>query len=386
LNEGSAHDSRRSIFLRFLKFGALAWGGPAAQIAMIKHECVDEEGWISEETFRKTLAVYQVLPGPEAHELCVYFGRLRGGKLGGFLAGLGFMLPGFLLMLGLSALYVEADISDPLHEFFYGLAAAVGAVVARALVRLGGSFLTDLPLVVIAVAAFAATAFADASFVLVLAGGGLAYELWTNMTRHRSRLASLSLFPLPATLAVLAGAVTVSLTSEIFFEGLKAGLLTFGGAFTVIPFLQDAAVQGKGWLTNAQFVDGLAISGVLPAPLIIFSTFVGYLAGGLAGGLAMTFGIFLPAFLFPIFLHRWLVAIAENARIRPFLLGVTGAVVGLIAAVTVEIVETGVVDLPTALLALGAFAALMRFHGKLTVLYVVLGCGLVGVVLQLTVV
>jgi chromate transporter len=386
LNEGSAHDSRRSIFLRFLKFGALAWGGPAAQIAMIKHECVDEEGWISEETFRKTLAVYQVLPGPEAHELCVYFGRLRGGKLGGFLAGLGFMLPGFLLMLGLSALYVEADISDPLHEFFYGLAAAVGAVVARALVRLGGSFLTDVPLVVIAVAAFAATAFADASFVLVLAGGGLAYELWTNMLRHRSRLSSLSLFPLPATLAVLAGAVTVSLTSEIFFEGLKAGLLTFGGAFTVIPFLQDAAVQGKGWLTNAQFVDGLAISGVLPAPLIIFSTFVGYLAGGLAGGLAMTFGIFLPAFLFPIFLHRWLVAIAENARIRPFLLGVTGAVVGLIAAVTVEIVETGVVDVPTALLALGAFAALMSFHGKLTVLYVVLGCGLVGVVLQLTVV
>jgi chromate transporter len=97
-------DSPRSIFLRFLKFGALAWGGPAAQIAMIKHECVDEEGWVSEETFKKTLAVYQVMPGPEAHELCVYFGRLRGGKLGGFLAGLGFMLPGFVLMLGLSIL------------------------------------------------------------------------------------------------------------------------------------------------------------------------------------------------------------------------------------------------------------------------------------------
>ena len=126
------------------------------------------------------------------------------------------------------------------------------------------------------------------------------------------------------------------------------------------------------------------MSGVLPAPLIIFSTFVGYLAGGLAGGLAMTLGIFLPAFLFPIFLHRWLVAVAENPRIRPFLLGVAAAVVGLIAAVTVEIVETGVVDVPTALLALGAFAALMRFHGKLTVLYVVLGCGLIGVGLQLT--
>ena len=83
----ASHDSPLSIFLRFLKFGALAWGGPAAQIAMIKHECVDEEGWVSEESFKKTLAVFQILPGPEAHELCVYFGRLRGGKLGGFLAG-----------------------------------------------------------------------------------------------------------------------------------------------------------------------------------------------------------------------------------------------------------------------------------------------------------
>ncbi len=243
-----AQDSRGSIFLRFLKFGALAWGGPAAQIAMIKRECVDEERWISEETFRKTLAVYQVLPGPEAHELCVYFGRLRGGRLGGFLAGLGFMLPGFLLMLGLSVLYVEAEISDSLDELFYGLAAAVGAILARALVRLGGSFLTDVPLALIAVAAFALTAFASVSFVLVLAGGGLAYELWTNASRYRGRLGSLSLFP--AALVILPAAVTISLTAEIFLEGLKAGLLTFGGAFTVIPFLQEAAVEGQGWLTN----------------------------------------------------------------------------------------------------------------------------------------
>ena len=377
-------DRLHSVFWRFLKFGALAWGGPAAQIAMIKRECVDEEHWTSEESFKRTLAVYQVLPGPEAHELCVYFGRLRGGKLGGFLAGLGFMLPGFVLMLALSILYVEAEIYEGLDELFYGLSAAVGAIIARALVRLGGSFVTDVPLALIAVAAFALTAFASASFVLVLAGGGLAYELWTNSGRYAGRLRSIS--PLPGALVFLAGAVTVSLSGEIFLEGLKAGLLTFGGAFTVIPFLQEAAVQGQGWLTDSQFVDGLAMSGVLPAPLIIFSTFVGYVAGGLAGALAMTLGIFLPAFLFPIYLHRWLVAVAENPRIRPFLLGVAAAVVGLIAAVTVDIVETGVVDVPTALLAVGAFAALMRFHSKLTVLYVVLGCGLIGVGLQLTVV
>jgi chromate transporter len=373
-----------SIFLRFLKFGALAWGGPAAQIAMIKHECVDEEGWVSEETFKKTLAVFQVLPGPEAHELCVYFGLIRGGKLGGFLAGLGFMLPGFLLMLGLSILYVEANLATHLDQLFYGLKAAVGALVARAVVRLAGSFITDVPLALLAVAGFALTLFASASFVLVLVGAGLAYELWSNGERWIGRANSLS--PAAVVLALLLGVVTISLNAQIFLEGLKAGLLTFGGAYTVIPFLQQASVDHHHWLTDSQFVDGLAIGGVLPAPLIIFSTFVGYLAGGLSGGLLMTLGIFLPAFVFPIFLHRYLVAIAENPRIRPFLLGVTAGVVGLIAAVTVQILDTSVVDVYTAILAVAAFAVLYRFHGKLTVLYVVLGCGAIGALLQATVV
>jgi chromate transporter len=375
-------DSYTSIFRRFLKFGALAWGGPAAQIAMIKHECVDEEGWVDEETFKKTLAVYQVLPGPEAHELCVYFGRMRGGKLGGFLAGLGFMLPGFVLMLGLSILYVEANLAGHLDDLFYGLSAAVGAIVARALVRLSRTFITDLVLAVLAVAAFAATLFADANFVLVLVGAGLGYELWTNAGRWTRRAHSISLGP--AVFLLVAGTITFSLTATIFWEGLKAGLLTFGGAFTVIPFLQQSAVETHHWLTDSQFVDGLAIGGVLPAPLIIFSTFVGYIAGGLAGALVMTLGIFIPAFVFPIFCHRQLVAVAHNERLRPFLLGVAAGVIGLIASVTVNIVDTSVVDIPTAILAIGAFAALNRWHGKLTVLWVVLGCGAIGALLQIS--
>jgi chromate transporter len=383
VSPGPTGDSPRSIFLRFLKFGLLAWGGPAAQIAMIKHECVDEEGWVSEETFKKTLAVYQVLPGPEAHELCVYFGRMRGGKLGGFLAGLGFMLPGFVLMFALSIAYVEANLAGHLDELFYGLSAAVGAIVLRAVVRLSGTFITDAWLAAIAVAAFVLTVFASASFVLVLLGAGVAYELRTNAGRWIGRTHSFS--PGVLAVAVLTGAVTLSLTAEIFFEGLQAGLLTFGGAFTVIPFLQQAAVADHHWLTDSQFVDGLAMSGILPAPLIIFSTFVGYVAGGTAGALAMTLGIFLPAFVFPIFFHRFLVAVAENPRIRPFLLGVAAGVIGLIAAVTVDIVDASVVDVPTAVLAVGAFLALNRWHGKLTVLYVVLGCGLIGAALQLTV-
>jgi chromate transporter len=377
-------ESAVSLFLRFLKFGCLAWGGPAAQIAMIKRECVDEEGWLDERGFQRQLAVYQVLPGPEAHELCVYFGRLRGGKLGGFAAGLGFMLPGFLLMLGLSALYVEADIAENLDALFYGLNAAVGALVARALVRLSKSFIQDVPLALIAIAGFALTLFADASFVLVLLGGGLVYELWRYARSWLGRAPSFTL-SLPALIWIAAGAITVSLAGEIFLEGLKAGLLTFGGAYTVVPFLHDSAVQNHHWLTEDQFIDGLAIGGILPAPLIIFSTFVGYLAGGLVGALLMTLGIFIPAFVFPIFLHRQLVAIADNERLHQFLLGIAAGVIGLIAAVTVEILEASVVDVYTAALALGAFLALNKWHSKLTVLYVVAACGAVGAALQMTV-
>jgi chromate transporter len=376
-------DSPGSLFLRFLRFGALAWGGPAAQIERIKSECVDREGWVDAETFRKTIAVYQILPGPEATELCVYFGRIRGGKLGALMAGLGFVLPGFLLMLALTILYVEADLAGSVDEIFYGLAAAVVALVARALLRLGSSFLTDVPLVLIAAAAFSLTVFADVAFVIVLIGAGLAYELWKAAGRQRDGARAID--PSLPVIAAIAAAVTLPLTAEIFFEGLKAGLLTFGGAYTVIPFLQESAVESQGWLTQQQFVDGLALSGALPAPLIIFSTFVGYIAGGLAGGIAMTVAIFLPAFVFPIYLHRQLVAVADNPRIRPFLLGVAAGVVGLIAAVAVDIAETSIVDVPSALIAVGAFLALMRWHSPLTVVYVVLGSGLIGAALQLTV-
>lgn len=373
-------DSFGSLFARFLKFGLLAWGGPAAQIAMISKECVDEERWVSQETFKKTLAVYQVLPGPEAHELCVYFGRIRGGKLGGLAAGLGFMLPGFLLMLGLSVLYVEAGLDERFEEIFYGLKAAVGALVAMAIVRLGRKFIDDVPLAIIAIASLGLTLGLDLSFVLVLLAAGLAYELWTTAGTRNRPVNSFGF----GVVFVLGAAVTFSLTAEIFFEGLKTGLLTFGGAYTSVPFLQERAVDSQGWLTNAEFLDGIALGGILPAPMVIFSTFVGYLAGGLVGGVAITVGVFLPAFVFPIFFHSQLVAVADNPRIRPFLLGVAAGVIGVIAAVTVVILDEAVVDVPTALLAIAAFIALYRYQAKLAVLFVVLGCGLVGAALQLT--
>ena len=378
-------DPPLSIFLRFLRFGALAWGGPSAQIEMIREECVDRLGWVSPGTFARSLAVYQLLPGPEAHELCVFLGRTRGGRLGGFLAGLGFMLPGFILMFGLSALYVETGLASSLDDVLYGLKAAVAALLARAISRLGRAFLTDVACWAIAIAALAATLIGNAGFVIVLIAGGIAYEIYSRLAARREGAGSLSPLPLAAGLA-LTGAVGGTALQpglgEVFTEGLWAGLLTFGGAYTVIPFLQDAAVSSQGWLTEAEFVDGLALAGALPAPLIIFSTFVGYLAAGPLGGIAMTVGIFLPAFILPIFFHKRLAAIADNEYLHPFLQGVVAAVVGLIAAVTIEILGTSVADIPAAILAVAAFAALTAFHSRVTVVAVVVGCGLIGWVLQ----
>ncbi len=378
-------DSASSIFLRFLRFGALAWGGPGPQIEMIRHECVERLGWVNAESFKKTLAVYQLLPGPEAHELCVFLGRTRGGKLGGLAAGFGFMLPGFLLMLGLSVLYVNTDLADAMDEVFYGLKAAVAALLARALVRLGRNFLTDVTLWVIAAAALGLTLWGEVGFVLILLAGGIAYEIWSRAESSRDRAGVVDPILLVAT-PLLAGLITLSLNGQIFVEGLKSGLLTFGGAYTVIPFLQQSAVESRQWLTEEQFVDGIALSGALPAPLIIFSTFVGYLAGGMSGALLMTLGIFLPAFVFPIFFHRNLVRLAENPGLHAFLLGVAAAVIGLIAAVTIQILGTSIVDLPSALIAVIAFFLLTRFQSRTTIVAVILGCGAAGWLLQTTVI
>jgi chromate transporter len=335
------------IFLRFLRFGLLAWGGPVAQIAMIRHDLVEDEKWLSGARFNRLLAIYQVLPGPEAHELCVHIGMLAGRRLGGFLAGLGFMLPGFILMLALSWLYFRLDISQSaLAPLFLGVQIGVIALIVRAVHRIGGHVLTDGWLWLIG-AASAAAAWLGTSFWITLPAAGLLAML---LSRRRfvpafavAALAVVLAFIIrgeePATIVqnadLLAAAGSVS-APALFLSGLKAGLLTFGGAYTVIPFLRADAV-GNGWMTDAQFLDGLALSGILPAPLIIFSTFVGYYAGGPPGAVAMTAGIFLPAFAFSLLFYERLERVLENKTLHRFLEGVAAGVVGLIVATTIEL-------------------------------------------------
>jgi chromate transporter len=385
------HQPLGSLFLRFLRFGAFAWGGPVAQIAMIQRELVEEEHWITPARFNRAYAVYQMLPGPEAHELCVYFGTLARGRIGGLLAGLGFMLPGFLLMLGLSFVYVRYGMASPsIAAVFAGIQAAVLALIVRAVHRIGRHALTDRWLWAVAVTALIA-ALGGAHFAITLLFAGLCYEA---LMRRSWVLAGVAVLvaaafafgamgprtePVDDTSAALR--TTAPVVATLFVAGLRTGLLTFGGAYTAIPFLLHDSVEVGGWLTREQFLDGVALGGVLPAPLIIFSTFVGYVAGGLVGAFAVTSGVFLPAFGFTLVGHETLERAIQHAALQRFLSGLAAGVVGLIAATTIHLALLCIHDPTTAGIFIVALVLLYRLRAKWNVALVIALAGATGLVL-----
>jgi chromate transporter len=367
-------ESPLRIFLRFLRFGLLAWGGPVAQIAMIRQELVEEERWVTKERFNRVLAVYQVLPGPEAHELCVYFGMMAGGRVGAVLAGLGFMLPGFVLMVALSWFYVTYGIASPVFAgIFYGFQASIGALIVRAVHRIGEHALHDGWLWGIAILS-AAAKFLNVNFILVLAASGLIYAV----ARRQINIATLNMCLLPMTGITIALAAAQPTSLELFGYGLRTGLLTFGGAYTAIPFLQQDAVVAGAWMTDRQFLDGLALSSILPAPLIIFSTFVGYLGNGLAGAVMITLGVFLPAFMFTLLGHTFFERMIEDTRLHAFLDGVTASVVGLIAATALQLMFVAIPDPPAAIIFILSLIAIYAWKAKAAVAGIVLAAGALG--------
>ena len=383
-----------AIFLRFLRFGFLAWGGPVAQIGMIKRELVEEERWIEVSRFNRLLAIYQVLPGPEAHELCVHLGMMKRGRLGGLLAGIGFMLPGLALVLGMAWLYQRLDLHQPkMAATLLGIQVGVIALIVRAVHRIADHALSDrwlwgialssaiaaaanisfwitLPTAGLVYTALAARRYAVAALIALLAlgvvaaTGGLPDLVGSQIPRHEARLVQGTVSPV-----------------ALLLSGLKAGLLTFGGAYTAIPFIRGDAV-GRGWATDAQFLDSLALSGIIPAPLIIFATFLGYLAGGVIGALAITAGIFLPAFAFGLLFYGRLESVIENERLHGFLEGVAAGVVGLIAVTALQLGSNVARSVPELLVAVGVFSAalavLYLWRSKLNVLGVVLGSAALG--------
>jgi chromate transporter len=318
------------------------------------------------------------------------------GRIGGLLAGLGFMLPGFLLMLLLSWVYVTIGINSPLFTgAFYGMQAVVGALIVRAVHRIGGHSLHDNWLWGIALLAFLAQ-LVGVSFVLTLAAAGGIYIL----VKRRLITTAVILGILCLLGIVFLGINTLTVADptslndaastgsgsaselRLFGSGLRSGLLTFGGAYTVIPYLQKDAVIDSAWMTNRQFLDGLALSGILPAPLVIFGTFVGYVGGGFVGAVAVTTGIFLPAFAFTLVGHNVMERLIANTALHSFLDGVTAGVVGLIAATTLVLLRDAITDLPALVIFGAGLLVLYRWKSKLNVPVVVLAAALAGLLIS----
>ncbi|MBX9728396.1 MAG: chromate transporter [Sphingopyxis sp.] len=313
-----------ALFAKFLGFGMLAFGGPVAQIAMLREVLVEREGWVDPARFNRLLAVMQALPGPEAHELAVQI--------------------------------------------------AVLAVILRAVAKIGQHMIHGRAFAAIAIAALVATV-VGVPFWIPLLAGGLAFAAPSRFPAALSvavalALAIWSLMPGAAGGETLVIAAATPTLAALFLAGLKGGLLTFGGAYTAIPYIREDTV-GRGWLSDAQFLDGIALAGVLPAPLVIFATFAGYVAGGLPGALAITAGMFLPAFGFSLIFFERLEALVDHPGLTRFLGGIGAAAVGIIAATFADLaLTTGErITSPIAAMILFAFclAAVWQFRSIWTV-------------------
>jgi chromate transporter len=402
------HANTPSIFATFLRFGLLAWGGPVAQIGLLREQLVEHDSWLEPEQFNRALAVYQALPGPEALEMCIYLGTIRGGRRGGLAAGLGFLLPGLLLVLAVAWAYTTYGIRGAVATgVLWGCAPAAAALVIRALVKLGRRTVHNSWLAVIALLG-GASQVAQLPFVLPLAGGGAVYAL-ARSGRRASRLAGvlLACCAVATTTAALKHLDSFSISeirversasahearaarpeqdvpdAEIAVSGARAGLLTFGGAYTAIPYVERDAVIRGDWVTRTQFVDSLVIAGAIPAPLVMFATFIGYLASGLAGALVMTIAICTPAFVLTLAGHRHLQRLVDSAQLHAALDGVTAAVVGLMATTTLSITWSAVQGPGAAVVYLASLMMLARLTSRWSIVITMLAAGSAGIIVHL---
>jgi chromate transporter len=379
------HESKLAIFLMFLRFGFFAWGGPVAQINMLREELVEQKKWINKDKFKHVLAVYQALPGPEAHELCVYFGMIRAGRIGAFLAGLGFMLPGFFLMLLLAWVYTLYGAST-LLPLFICITPVVAALIVRATHRIGVHILDSKSLIIASFTSFILSAL-QINFLLVFTTCAIWQMLQTKNKPYYATIFGLITIAISLWLTQSSQNIPIfySLGEKpgLFIEGLKAGLLSFGGAYTAIPFLHNSMVEIYPNITEQSFLDGIALGNIIPAPLVIFGTYLGFIAGGFWGALFITIGIFLPAFAFTIFGHKQLEKIIGNPILHGLLDGISAAVVGLLAITTIQIFLNSVTGPMQITIFTIALTILYIWKWIWSVPLMLLTCGILGYIINL---
>jgi chromate transporter len=368
--------SWREVFLYFLFLGFVNIGGPVAQITMMFNHMVEKQRWLSKDRFIKIMAFCHMLPGPEALQLAIYVGYLKRKVLGGVLAGLTFILPGAIAMIVLSWLYVRYGKLPQVVDALYVLKPAVLGIIAAGIIKLGRAAIRNFFLAVLLVGAFLAMRFGGVNFLLILLIAG-ALNLIVDQGWPLVKKAA-------PTLPAMIGGVGVLLPLsdsrlfQIAWLFLKTGLLSFGGAYASLVFVQRGAVAEYHWLSDGQLLDGVALSVATPGPFMLFTTFVGYLASGITGAVLATFFVFLPSFIFVIGGAHYVEKVRENRPIQAFLAGVSAAVVGVIAVVSLDLIPEALIDWPTVGIAVVSF--LLIAFLKRDVALVAIGAILGGVI------
>ena len=356
--------SLREVVGLFLKLGTIAFGGPAAHVALMHTEVVGRRRWVSEQQFLDLVGATNLLPGPSSTELAIYLGLRRAGWRGLVAAGACFIAPAFAIVLGLAVLYDRYGTTPVATDLLYGVTPVVIAIIAHALVLLGRTALKSAGLAVIGLAALGGY-LAGLHPLLLLALGA---ALWLAVTGGRQIAAR---FGAPAILVPLAGplllqapaaaAGSVSLTT-LFWTFLKLGSVVFGSGYVLLAFLRDDLVEGLRVISDRQLVDAVAVGQITPGPVFTTATFIGYLAAGTPGAVVATVAIFAPSFVFVPLIDRLLAAVRNRPWVRTALDGVNVAAVALMAGVAAQLARTALVDPLTVALAAATLAVLLRWH------------------------
>jgi chromate transporter len=367
--------SWREVFLYFLFLGFINVGGPVAQITMMYNHMVERRKWLSEDRFVKIMAFCHMLPGPEALQLAIYVGYLKRKVLGGILAGLTFIVPGTVVMIALSWLYVTYGSLQQVNNFLYVLKPAVLGIIAAGIIKLGRASIRNWFLAVLLIGSFVGMRFAGINFLVILVLCGLLNLLANDLPLMRKKAARLSI--------IIVGLTTIfpfanSRWFQIAWLFFQTGLFSFGGAYASLVFVQQGAVAHYHWLSDGQLLDGVALSVATPGPFMLFATFAGFLAGGVPGALIATFFVFLPSFVFVLGGARYIERVRDNRGLQAFLAGVSAAVVGLILVVSLELIPSAIVGLPSVAIVAVAFLAIVLL--KIDVAFVALGGMAMGIV------
>lgn len=368
----------------FLGLGTWGFGGPVVLVERMRRDLQETRGWFSPGEYSEGIALAQLAPGPLAAQLAIYLGWLRAGLVGATLVGAAFIAPSFLMVMALSAAYVRFGGIGWMQGAFYGVGAAVIAIIAFSAWRLVRKTVGTDPLLWAVVAVNAViTAVTERELVSVIVASGLVVLGVRSWSRGIGGAAAApALFVIPAGLLTgLHGTADASLLATIGVYFAKAGALVFGSGLAIVPFLHGGVVTEMRWLTERQFLDAVAVSMITPGPVVITVAFIGYLVAGPLGAIVAAASVFLPAYLVVVVVARWFQRVAQNRTVRAAVDGVTAAATGAIAGAVLVLGRRAIIDGPT-LLVFGAALGVVLWTRKVPEPVVLVAAGVVGVLLH----